>query len=229
MYRHIFFDLDNTLWDFKKNSREVLTELYHTFQLQALGVPTPEIFINAYEERNGMMWEQYRLGKINKPALRDHRFRLTFWDMGLDASLAPRELGAEYIRISPTKPYLIPHTHEILSYLNEKYTLHIITNGFAEAQSVKLRVSELEKYFTEIIISEHTGFKKPDKSIFEYALGKAGAVAEQSLMVGDGLEADILGAMVAGLDTVFFNPEKIPHDSVPTWEIESLSELKNIL
>ena len=176
-----------------------------------------------------MMWEQYRLGKIDKETLRNKRFAFTFWDMGLDADLAPPALAEDYISISPKKNYLFPHAHEVLSYLREKYTLHIITNGFQEAQYIKLDSADLSKYFEEIIISEHTGFKKPDVKIFYHSLEKANATAEECLMIGDGLEVDVIGALNAGWDADFFNPGKIKHNEKVTFEISSLDELKNFL
>jgi putative hydrolase of the HAD superfamily len=228
-YSHIFFDLDNTLWDFDRNAAETLHELFHKHNLASLGVPSFEIFFEKYKVRNEMMWEQYRLGKIDKTTLRDQRFSLTFWDMGLDAELAPPELSLEYIRMSPQKSYLFPHAHEVLAYLKEKYTLHIITNGFEEAQHIKLKAADLAKYFQNIIISEHTGFRKPDIRIFEYSQQSANAVANECLMIGDGLIVDIVGAQEAGWDAVYFNPAKIPHEEKPTYEIESLDQLKEIL
>jgi putative hydrolase of the HAD superfamily len=228
-YRHIFFDLDNTLWDFNRNSAEVLEELFHKYKLSELGVPSFEIFLDKYRNRNEMMWEQYRLGKIDKITLRDKRFSLTFWDIGLDAELTPPELSEEYIRISPTKNYLFPHAHEVLSALQKKYKLHIITNGFEEAQHIKLKAADLKKYFTNIIISEHTGYKKPDIRIFRYSAESASATSEECMMVGDGLVVDILGAIEAGWDAVYFNPGKIPHSETPTYEISSLDALLEIL
>jgi putative hydrolase of the HAD superfamily len=228
-YSDIFFDLDNTLWDLDRNALETLHELFHKYRLTDLGVPSFEIFFEKYKLRNEMMWEQYRLGKIDKVTLRDDRFSLTFWDMGLDAELAPKELAAEFIRNAPRKKYLFPHAHEILGYLQEKYSLHIITNGFEEAQHIKLQSADLTKYFKNIIISEHTGFKKPDVKIFHYASESANCVAENCVMVGDSLAVDIVGAQEAGWDTVYFNPGKIPHEGNPTHEIVSLDLLRNIL
>lgn len=228
-YRHIFFDLDNTLWDFNRNSAEVLEELYHKYNLTDLGVPSFEIFLDKYKIRNEMMWEQYRLGKIDKVTLRDNRFSMTFWDLGLDSELAPLELSQEYIRISPTKNYLFPHAHEVLAYLGEKYKLHIITNGFEEAQHIKMKSADLTKYFSNIIISEHTGFRKPDVRIFHYSAEGAKATSDECVMIGDGLLVDIIGARDAGWDTVYFNPEKIPHTENPTYEISSLDSLIKLL
>jgi putative hydrolase of the HAD superfamily len=228
-YKHIFFDLDNTLWDFERNSTETLHELYKKYQLGELGISSPEFFIRTYQERNIMMWEQYRLGKIDKETLRNKRFELTFWDMGLDTELVPKSMADEYLLVAPKKNYLFPHAHEVLSYLKEKYRLHIITNGFVEAQYIKLEAADLSKYFEEIIISEHTGFKKPDVNIFIHAAGKANALPQECVMVGDGLEVDVVGAQNAGWDAVYFNPARTVHSLKPTYEIVSLDELKNFL
>lgn len=229
IYKHIFFDLDHTLWDFDKNSTETLLELYNNYNLAGLGVKTFESFHAAYKDRNEMMWDEYRLGKIDKATLRDKRFTFTFWDLGLDPETAPKGLSEDYIRMSPARKHLFPHSHEVLTYLKEKYKLHIITNGFEEAQHIKLEASDLKKYFEEIIISEHTGFKKPDIRIFEYSAKLAKARPEECIMIGDGLEVDVLGALAAGWDAVFFNPHGTSHSEELKFEIASLDELKKIL
>ncbi len=229
LYKHIFFDLDNTIWDFEKNSKETLIEMYHKHNLADLGVKDVNHFILKYQERNEMMWEQYRLGTIDKPTLRDKRFNLTFWDMGLDAETAPAELADDYLSMSPRKTILFPHAHEVLAFLEKKYKLHIITNGFEEAQHVKMRESKLSPYFQEVIISEHTGYRKPDNRIFDYAMKITGATTSDSIMIGDGLEVDILGARNVGWDTIYFNPDKKAHQEAVTHEISSLLELTKIL
>lgn len=228
-YKHIFFDLDNTIWDFDKNSYETLSNLYVTYDLESLGVPSFDFFHEKYKERNAMMWEEYRLGKIDKPTLRDKRFQFTFWDMGLDPELVPIGLAADYLKQGPSKNHLFPHAHEVLSYLKEKYVLHIITNGFEEAQHIKLESADLYKYFEEIVISEQTGFRKPDVRIFEYSQQKAKAKPEECLMIGDGLEVDCLGAQAAGWHAIYFNPLRIPHQEKPEMEIASLDELMGLL
>src|ERR1700745_129372 len=116
-YKHIFFALDNTLWDFEKNSTETLTELYHKYDLQKLGIKSAHEFIARYNIRNTMMWEQYRLGKIDKETLRSKRFAFTFWDMGIEAELIPPQLADEYISMSPKKNHLFPDAAETLAYL----------------------------------------------------------------------------------------------------------------
>jgi putative hydrolase of the HAD superfamily len=229
-YRHIFFDLDNTLWDFDKNSSETLNELFIKYDLDKLGIKTPEHFISKYQERNAMMWEQYRLGKIDKDTLRNKRFEFTFWDMGIEAvEHIALKLSNDYVNAAPKRNHLFPDAVEVLEYLHKKYVLHIMTNGFHEAQFVKLDGTGIRKFFRNIIISEHVGYKKPDVNIFNYAVKSAETNAEACIMIGDGLEVDVLGAQNAGWDAVYFNPKKIPHTEVITHEIEKLGELMSIL
>ncbi|MEO8087815.1 MAG: YjjG family noncanonical pyrimidine nucleotidase [Bacteroidota bacterium] len=229
-YSHVFFDLDNTLWDFDRNSAETLYELYDKYKLSELGIKTPEHFISKYQERNAMMWEQYRLGKIDKDMLRNKRFELTFWDMGIEAvEKISAQLSDDYVNAAPKRNHLFPDAYEVLEYLHQKYTLHIITNGFHEAQFIKLDGTGIRKFFQNIIISEHVGFKKPDINIFNYAVKSAKTIPEECIMIGDGLEVDVLGAQRAGWDAVYFNPKKIAHAEVITYEIEKLEQLKAIL
>lgn len=227
--KHVFFDLDNTLWDFEKNSTEILYELFDKYELKKLGVLSPEYFITMYKDRNAMMWEQYRHNKIDKATLRNKRFYFTFWDMGLEPETVPEGLAEDYVRMSPAKKNLFPNTIEVLDYLFPKYKLHILTNGFAEAQHVKLQNCGIEKYFTEVIISEETGFKKPDINIFKYAMLKTNSTSDENIMIGDGFEVDTLGAMNAGWKGVFFNIHHLKYDVAVDYEIKNLIELKSIL
>lgn len=229
-YQHLFFDLDNTLWDFDKNSSETLNELYIKYDLGKLGIKTPDHFIVKYRERNEMMWEQYRLGKIDKETLRNKRFEFTFWDMGIEAvEQIAAQMSDDYVNAAPKRNHLFPEAVEVLEYLYKKYVLHIITNGFHEAQFVKLDSTGIRKFFENIIISEHVGYKKPDVNIFNYAVKSAKTNPEACIMIGDGLEVDVLGAQKAGWDAVYFNPKRIPHTEVITHEIQELGELMGIL
>ncbi|MFM2206164.1 MAG: hypothetical protein RL213_139 [Bacteroidota bacterium] len=227
--RHIFFDLDNTIWDFEKSSMATLSELFDKYRLEDLGVPSFEAFLKAYKHRNELLWEQYRLGTIDKATLRDKRFAFTFWDMGLDPESAPKGLAEDYVTLGPHRSHLFPHAHETLAYLKEKYVLHIITNGFVEAQVIKLQAADLNKYFSEVIISEHTGFRKPDLRIFRYSMEKAGAAPEECVMIGDGLEVDVIGAQQAGWRAIYFNPHGMSHQASPDAEIRELKELTVLL
>jgi putative hydrolase of the HAD superfamily len=228
-YKHIFFDLDHTLWDFEKNSTETLTELFYQFHLETRGIPDLDTFIKTYLHRNEMMWEQYRYGNIDKDILRNRRFEYTLYDLQIEDSELSKSLSDEYIKRAPFKTNLFPDTHEVLGYLKKKYVLHIITNGFRETQFIKMNSTNITHYFSEIILSEEAGYKKPDPNIFYHSLEKAGTNAGDSLMIGDNLDVDIAGARAAAIDQVYFNPNRIPHERETTFEVHSLIELKGFL
>lgn len=228
-YRHIFFDLDHTLWDFHKNSEETINELHIEFSLTNLGINNLKQFIEAYWKINDNHWEQYRKGVIKKEFLRVNRFYETFKVFKIyDYSFAERFAEA-YVAICPDKTNLVSFTIDVLNYLKPRYTLHIITNGFEEAQYRKLNSTGIANYFTRIITSEKAGCQKPGRQIFNFALEQAGAFSHNSIIIGDNLEADILGGKEAGWGQVYYNPERKKHDHTITHEINCLSELKNIL
>ncbi|QQL48817.1 YjjG family noncanonical pyrimidine nucleotidase [Mucilaginibacter ginkgonis] len=228
-YRHIFFDLDHTIWDFDRNAEETLKELYMEYKLSALGVPSAELFIAKYTENNHRLWAEYHSGKITKDHLREMRFKQTFLDLGMLPDLIPIGFEDHYVRVGPTKTGLFDGAHEVLTYLKERYTLHLISNGFIEAVTVKVAGSDLARYFDNVIVSEVVGVIKPDRRIFEHALQLAGATIGESLMIGDSLEADVYGALNFGMDAIWFNPAGLPTpDDVPV-QVNSLRELVGML
>ena len=228
-YSAIFFDLDHTLWDFETNSTQTLQEIVSKFNLLEMGLPSADEFISSYQEINERMWEEYRKGKLDRVILRNTRFHKALIEFGIDKYPLSLEMGEYYLRESPLKKNLFPHALETLSYLKQKYDLHIITNGFNEVQFVKLEHSELAPFFTHVITSEAANSKKPEAAIFDYAMRIANAKPENSLMIGDSLEQDIAGARNYGIDQVFFNPNKIKHAEQVSYEIYALHELKTIL
>jgi putative hydrolase of the HAD superfamily len=228
-YKHLFFDLDHTLWDFEKNAEETILHLYDTYQLNQFGKFTSTDFYKKYSYINHRMWRQYHEGKITQQELRVQRFALTLTKLGLEPNQVPEGLHEAFTTICPTKTAVFPFTHETLTYLKNKYVLHIITNGFKDVQAIKLAAANLGQYFSEVITSESVGCTKPDKRIFQHALECAGVMPAQCLMIGDSLEADILGAKNAGIDQVFFNPERKRHAQQVTYEISCLRELQHIL
>ena len=223
-YKHLFFDLDHTLWDFATNEELTLSDLFRKYKLDEYFENFNEFF-KIYEPINKKLWLQYRDGEITKQFLTTQRFHQTFLVKELDQESTAVNFGQDFVALSATKTALIPHTLEVLDYLKKRYSLHIITNGFIETQYVKLRASDLEKYFDKIFISEKVGAQKPKRAFFEYAVKSCNAKKSESLVVGDNLEADIIGARNFGLDQVFFNPLGIVHNEVVFKEIKSLKEL----
>jgi putative hydrolase of the HAD superfamily len=228
-YKHIFFDLDHTIWDFDKNAEETLYELYDIYKLNEIGLPSAAIFIETYTRNNHRLWAEYHTGKISKTELRETRFRRTFLELGLHPDLLPLAFEDDYVKLCPTKTNLFPHAHETLTYLKDKYTLHLISNGFKESSELKVGNTNISGYFQHIIISETIGVNKPDPAIFEHALSLAGAKKNESLMIGDSLEADVYGALNFGIDAIYFNPFNAPKpDDVPL-QVHHLKELTLIL
>jgi putative hydrolase of the HAD superfamily len=228
-YKHIFFDLDHTIWDFDRNAEETLFELYDIYRLNEIGLPSASIFIETYTRNNHQLWAEYHTGKITKTELRETRFKRTFLELGLHPDSIPLKFEDDYVRLCPTKPHLFPHAHETLQYLQSRYTLHLISNGFKEASELKIGNTNIRGYFQNIIISEIVGVNKPDQAIFEHALNLAGAAKGESIMIGDSLEADVYGALNFGMDAIYFNPFKLPKpDKVPL-QINHLKELTLLL
>jgi len=228
-YRHLFFDLDHTIWDFDKNAEETLHELYGIYGLKDLGLHSADLFIETYTRNNHRLWAEYHMGKISKAELREARFKQTFLDLGLHPEVIPVGFEDDYVKLCPTKTNLFPDAHETLQYLQAKYTLHLISNGFRESQDVKISGTNLGGYFKHIILSEEVGVNKPDAAIFEHALNLAVATKSESLMIGDSLEADVYGALNFGMDAIYFNPNGLAKpDDVPM-QIIHLKELTLLL
>ena len=226
-YKHIFFDLDHTLWDFETNSRSSLTELFNTLLAHKTDYSVSE-FIDFYEKINHQMWADYSAGRLDKKSLRYDRFPRAFKEVGVtDYALAER-MNEIYMKDTPYKTALFPQTREVLNYLGDRYQLHLITNGFEEVVHVKMTESDLWGYFKEVIISEVVGFLKPHPHIFQNAIDTAGALVHQSVFVGDNLVSDIGGAKNFGMDQIYFNPKKESHNSEPTYEISALEELLDL-
>lgn len=229
-YKHIFFDLDHTLWDFEANSNATLFELYEAHHLSGMGIPSYDEFFSVYSAINEKLWDRFRKGFINRNELRIKRFTQTFLDFKLCNDPLCQTLSERFLEILPTKTALFPDTIEVLDYLRDKqYPLHLITNGFEETQKLKLHHSGIGHYFTHIVTSESAGTLKPHKAIFDYAMQLSNTTAADSIMIGDTLEVDILGAQQAGMDQVYFAPGAVQSGVSPTYTIKTLSELKNIL
>jgi putative hydrolase of the HAD superfamily len=228
-YKHIFFDLDHTIWDFDRNAEETLYELYDVYKLDEIGLPSAGLFIETYTRNNHQLWADYHTGKISKTELRETRFKKTFIELGVHPDKIPLSFEEDYVQLCPTKTNLFPHAHETLQYLANRYTLHLISNGFKESSELKIGNTNIGGYFRHVIISEIVGVNKPDKAIFEHALSLAGAGKSESLMIGDSLEADVYGALNFGMNAIYFNPFNAPKPIDVPLQITHLKELTLIL
>ena len=227
--KHLFFDLDRTLWDFEKNSHDELVSLYHKYQLHQKGISLADEFIKVYKKINNKCWEKYRKNLITKDKLRTERFLQTLIYFGIENKKLADDLGTDYVNNSPHRTILIDGTIDLLKRLEVHFSMHIITNGFEEVQWVKLEKSGLLPYFDKVITSEKVGVKKPDVKIFHYAMSEANASLNESIMIGDDLKTDIAGAIDVGMRCIYYNPNNHHHNLTIWKQVSSLSEIKNIL
>jgi putative hydrolase of the HAD superfamily len=228
-YKHLFFDLDHTLWDFDANAHETLVEIYALFQLETKGVIPFEDFYKLYKIHNEILWDRFHKGFITGEELKWKRMWRTLLEFKIADEPLAKQMSEKFLEILPTKKLLFPDTVEVLDYLKDKnYELHLITNGFEKTQWTKLNNSGLDVYFNQVVTSEGSNSVKPQKEIFEYAMNKAGAVLNQSIMLGDNLEADIQGAINVGMDNIFVNHIHVSTTLKPTYTVTRLRDLKKI-
>ena len=228
-YKDLFFDLDHTIWDFELNSKETLWDLHLKYELEAKGINNFDEFYSIYSVHNHRLWDRYSKGFIKQEELRWKRIYLSLLDYKIADEALSKEMSVEYLTILPDKKNLFPYTIEILEYLKSKdYSMHLITNGFESVQFKKIKNSNLADYFTEVITSEASNSLKPNKEIFEYALKVSNANVETSIMIGDNEDADIQGAINAGMDSIFVNHLQIQPTVPATHTITHLKELENI-
>ena len=221
----VFFDLDHTLWDFDKNS-EIAFDVIFKEKHQSINT---QHFIQQYIPINQACWKLYQNDEITHEVLRYNRLKHSFDAINYSINdYQINEIAEKYIDLLPQNNHLFDGTIEILEYLKPKYKLHIITNGFAEVQTKKMCNSKIENYFQTITNSEMAGAKKPNPMIFEYALNKSNAQKHSSVMIGDSIEADVLGAINFGIRAIFFNPNQQNIDQNVT-QIKHLLELKKYL
>jgi len=235
-YTHIFFDLDNTLWDFEKNSRNAMFITFGHFKLNTS--VEFKLFFETYTKHNHALWESYRNNEVGKRDLTRLRFQNTFAELrliGVDAD----EMNTFYLMEMPKQKELNDGVIDILNYLKKKqYHLNVITNGFKEVQYKKIETSGLKLYFDKIFISEEIKSKKPERKIFEYSIKSSNAMKSKSIMIGDDWDVDILGAINYGIDAVYYkknseyvlNKSNTPlKNSCSVYEIGDLFNLRSFL
>lgn len=228
-YKHLFFDLDRTLWDFEKNSVLTLKEIFEDARIGEVANVDFADFHSFYVDYNHHLWDLYKDGKIQKDYLSVQRFRGSLQHFKIENEELATSMSKDYVRISPTKTALFPDAIAVLKNLAQRYSMHIITNGFNEVQFVKLDNSGLRPFFDQIITSEMVGVQKPHTEVFDFALERAGALAQESIMIGDDQVSDIQGAKNAGIDQVFVDFHHEELKCSPHYHIHSLPELLNFL
>ena len=230
-YNDLFIDFDDTLYDTYGNAVIALRETFEAFHLERW-FADPQVFYDAYWAANIDLWSRYSRGEITRPFLIVERFRrpLSVGDgLPVTESLC-LEMSDRFLEFCSSKPGVVEGAHELMDYLRQRgYRMHMTSNGFHEVQYKKLAACGLRDYFDTIILSEDAGVNKPSPQYFDYALKVSGASRETTLMIGDNLNTDIVGAHNAGLDTILFNRWGVEPSDVPTHTVTRLLDIKTIL
>lgn len=227
---HVFFDLDNTLWDYRRNAKITLVKLYEEFQVKEKFGYSFDEFYPFYYESNEQLWADYRDGKVTKDELRTRRFPEAFANLGIPNAEFALDYERRFVDEVTLSNYVVEGAEEILEYLKDKYSLHILSNGFEEVTHDKINKSIVKNYIQTITTAEGAGAPKPNPKAFQVSIEKAGAKPDESIYIGDDWIADVIGATRFGMKAIFFNPLNENHlwiEEVPV--IENLVELKNYL
>lgn len=227
-YKNIFFDLDDTLWAFSENARETFEEMYQKYSFDKYFNSFVH-FYSLYEEKNIALWEEYGKARIKKDELNRLRFSYPLEAVGVHDLELVEAYSKDFLETIPTKQKLMPHAKEILEYLVPKYNLYILSNGFRELQAKKMQASGIYKYFKKIILSEDIGVLKPNAQIFHFALSATQSELRESVMIGDSWNADIIGAANVGMDQIYYNFKDLGMGFEPTYVIDDLDEIGQIL
>ena len=233
-YKDLFIDFDDTLYDTHGNAVIALSETFEAFHLERW-FSDPQVFYDAYWMANIDLWSRYSKGEIDRPFLIVERFRRPLSEgKGLEVTKELcLEMSDRFLDFCSSKPVVVEGAHELMDYLKQKgYRMHMTSNGFHEVQYKKLEACGLRDYFDTIILSEDAGVNKPSPLYFDYALRQSGASRETTLMIGDNLQTDILGAMNAGFDAMLFNRWQVdPNEGSksPTYVVDALRDIIKIL
>ena len=233
-YKDLFIDFDDTLYDTHGNAVIALSETFEAFHLERW-FPDPQMFYDAYWMANIDLWSRYSKGEIDRPFLIVERFRRPLSEgKGLEVTKELcLEMSDRFLEFCSSKPGVVEGAHELMDDLKRKgYRMHMTSNGFHEVQYKKLEACGLRDYFDTIILSEDAGVNKPSPLYFDYALRQSGASRETTLMIGDNLQTDILGALHAGFDAMLFNRWKVdPNEGAqaPTYVVDTLRDIMTIL
>lgn len=230
----LFFDLDDTLFDFSSASLISLRRLWDESPSIRARFDIEDAFIDEYHIHNKRMWQLHESGRISAEFLKQERFRLTIVPEREDEEtrIAMRRLNDRYLWHLGGCNAPVEGAKELLGELSRKHMIGILTNGFREAQYRKLRSTGLDRYIQRMVISDEIGIQKPDPRIFRYAERETGASPENSIMIGDNPDNDIRGAINAGWRALYLDRKGKPFASdSPLFlgKVESLTEITDRL
>ncbi len=207
----VWFDLDDTIWDFRNNSLEALSEVYDEFRLNRFWADE-DAWKHDYHLNNDALWRQYAEGTVTQKELRFRRFNDVFTAAGMDAEEAAAiawPADGFYLHRLGLRKALVPGARELMERVRARgFRVGLLSNGFREIQYAKMQSSQLEPLVDFVVLSDEIGINKPDERIYRYAEQKAAVPTNRCIMIGDNGETDIAGALRAGWPlVVWFNPQ----------------------
>lgn len=233
-YKDLFIDFDDTLYDTHGNAVIALKETFEVFHLERY-FADPSVFYDAYWAANIDLWSRYSKGEIDRPYLIVERFRRPL-SLGVGLEVTEPlclEMSDAFLDFCSSKPGVIEGAHELIDYLRSRgYRMHMTSNGFHEVQYKKLAACGLRDYFDTIILSEDAGVNKPSPQYFDYALKVSGADRQTTLMIGDNLNTDVIGALNAGNNAMLVNRWDVKKEDIPqnvTFVVNGLRDIALIL
>lgn len=230
MIQHIFFDLDNTLWDHRRNAKLALEDLFKREQIREKYSLTFEEFHKEYFTVNENLWAQIRDGAIDKEYIRKFRFHNTFLFFGIDDFELAQRFEINFLDEIVLYNHLVEGAFELLEYLSQKkYRLHVLSNGFQEVTYRKCELSGIKNYFETITSADEINIRKPQPEIFEYALNKSGTKKAESVIIGDDWIADIEGGLAFGMKAIFFDVFNDNYTAENVKTVKKLSEIHELL
>ncbi|MEG2574070.1 MAG: YjjG family noncanonical pyrimidine nucleotidase [Bacteroides sp.] len=228
-YKNLFIDLDDTLWAFSENACDTFREMYDKYHFERY-FDSFEQFHAIYQKRNTELWMEYGNGDITKEELNSLRFAHPLQSVGVHDEVLAKTYSDDFFAVIPTKSKLLPYAKEALDYLSSKYRLFILSNGFRELQSRKMRSAKIESYFDKVILSEDIQIHKPYPELFHFALSATQSTLRDSLMIGDSWEADIEGAKGVGMQQMYYNyVGKTNFPFLPTYTIKTWQGIDAVL
>lgn len=225
-YEIIIFDADETLFDFKKSERHAFKNTMLEFNIEY----DENYHLKVYSDINAAIWKEFENGLITQKELKVERFKRLSHKLNIQFN--DFEFSKSYVKHLSYASFLYDDSIDLIESLYKDFKLFIVTNGLKDVQNNRIRKSIIAKYFEDILISEEVVVSKPDAKIFELALNSINHINKSKiLMVGDSLTSDVQGGINFGIDTCWYNPNKIENNTEikPTYEISSLNELKNLL
>ncbi len=229
-YSNLFFDLDHTLWDFEQNAKDAMQSMYFSFELANKGCDAFEVFFTNFSAINKNLWKLLDAKQISHLDLRTRRFKeaAEASNLMIDATLS-LDLNEAFLELLPKGKNLIEGTIETLEALSKNYNLHLLTNGYLDIQQQKVDSSGIGHFFKTIAANDNANALKPDEKIFNFAISQANTSFEESLMIGDNYDSDVLGAINVGMDVVYYNPDNEAFETKPTFEIKEIKQLLSFL